>query len=243
MVFRNRFDRKNRRSIGRLNMMNSLEDKIQYYFKKPELLNQALTHSSFANELHKNSICNERLEFLGDAVLSIVSAEFLFNKYPDMPEGELSKLRSSLVCTQSLCGFAKQIDLGKHLYLGRGELNTGGRERASILEDAFEALIAAIYLDGGMEPAKKHILRFLAPAAENHNISFKDYKTTLQEVIQQNPDQTISYCLVGESGPDHDKRFEVQVRLNSNVIGHGIGKSKKQAEQEAAKEALSLMGL
>ncbi len=224
-------------------IMKTLEDKIHYQFKNKELLLQALTHSSYANENHHGNICNERLEFLGDAVLSIVTAEFLFKRYPEFPEGELSKIRSSLVCTQSLSNFAREIDLGKYLYLGKGELNTGGRDRDSILEDAFEALIAAIYLDGGMTPAKQHILRFLIPAAENHQSPFKDYKTKLQEVIQQNPDQTINYVLVGESGPDHDKVFEVEIKLNSNVIGKGTGKSKKQAEQEAAKEALSLMGI
>lgn len=223
--------------------MDYLEDKIKYKFKNRALLTQALTHSSYANEKHSEIKCNERLEFLGDAVLSIVSAEFLYTQFPNMPEGELSKLRSSLVCTQSLSSFAKQINLGDYLYLGKGELNTGGRERPSILEDAFEALIASIYLDGGMDNAKKFILRFLSESIKTHNINFKDYKTTLQEVIQQNPDQTVTYVLVGESGPDHDKRFDVEVHLNSNVIGKGTGRSKKQAEQEAAREALSLMGI
>ncbi|MCC8073828.1 MAG: ribonuclease III, partial [Clostridiales bacterium] len=183
------------------------------------------------------------MEVLGDAVLSIVSAEFLYKKFPDMPEGELSKLRSSLVCTSSLSNFAQSIHLGDYIFLGKGEANTGGAERPSILENTFEALIAAIYLDGGMESAKKFILSFLTPALENHNINFKDYKTVLQEVVQQNPDENVNYVLVGESGPDHDKTFEVEVHLNSNVIGRGKGKSKKSAEQEAAKEALNLMGL
>lgn len=223
--------------------MKSLEERIEYTFKDKTLLEQALTHSSFANERHTRIPCNERLEFLGDAVLSIVSAEYLFNKFPNMPEGKLTKLRSSLVCTQSLSDFAKQINLGSYLLLGKGELSSGGRERLSILENAFEALIAAIYLDGGMQAAKRHILRFLEKAVETHHVNFKDYKTTLQEVVQQNPDQCVNYVLVGESGPDHDKRFNVEVRLNSNVIGRGMGKSKKQAEQEAAREALSLMGI
>lgn len=226
-----------------LKNMKSLEEKIQYNFKNKVLLQEALTHSSYANERHGSAKCNERMEFLGDAVLSIVSAELLFTRFPDMPEGQLSKLRSSLVCTQSLAGFAKTLDLGSYLRLGKGETNTGGQERPSILEDAFEALIAAIYLDGGMEPAKAHILRFLVPALENHTTAFQDYKTMLQEVVQQNPGENVNYVLVGESGPDHDKRFEVQVRLNSNIIGSGVGKSKKLAEQEAAKEALHLMGL
>ncbi|MGN0527753.1 MAG: ribonuclease III [Eubacterium sp.] len=223
--------------------MKKLEEKIEYTFKDKSLLTQALTHSSYANEKQGGIKCNERLEFLGDAVISIVSAQYLYEAFPDMPEGDLSKLRSSLVCTRSLSDFARQIDLGSYMLLGKGELNTGGRDRDSILEDAFEALTAAIYLDGGMECAKKHVLRFLTEAVNTHHINFKDYKTTLQEVIQKNPDQSITYVVSGESGPDHNKRFEVEVHLNSNVIGRGVGKSKKQAEQEAAKEALSLMGI
>ena len=223
--------------------MKKLEEKIEYTFKDKCLLTQALTHSSYANEKQGGIKCNERLEFLGDAVISIVSAQYLYESFPDMPEGDLSKLRSSLVCTRSLSDFARQIDLGSYILLGKGELNTGGRDRDSILEDAFEALTAAIYLDGGMECAKKHVLRFLSEAVNTHHINFKDYKTTLQEVIQKNPDQSITYVVSGESGPDHNKRFEVEVHLNSNVIGKGVGKSKKQAEQEAAKEALSLMGI
>ncbi len=223
--------------------MKKLEEKIEYTFKDKNLLTQAVTHSSYANEKQGEIKCNERLEFLGDAVISIVSAQYLYENFPDMPEGDLSKLRSSLVCTRSLSDFARQIDLGSYMLLGKGELNTGGRDRDSILEDAFEALTAAIYLDGGMDCAKKHVLHFLAEAINTHHINFKDYKTTLQEVIQKNPDQSITYVVSGESGPDHNKRFEVEVHLNSNVIGRGTGKSKKQAEQEAAKEALSLMGI
>ena len=223
--------------------MKALEKRIGYSFKNKDYLIVALTHSSFANERHNGIECNERMEFLGDAVLSIISAEFLYKKYPKMPEGDLSKLRSSLVCTESLSGFAREIDLGSVLLLGKGEINTGGEDRPSILENAFEALIAAIYLDGGMECAKKFVLSFLEKAVENQRISFKDYKTTLQEVVQQNPDESVSYVLVGESGPDHNKMFEVEVHLNSNVIGRGKGKSKKSAEQEAAREALDLMGL
>lgn len=222
--------------------MHTLEEKIEYTFKDKALLKEALTHSSYANEKQGKLPCNERMEFLGDAVLSIVSAEYLFTKFPNKPEGELSKLRSSLVCTQSLSDFAREINLGDYLLLGKGELASGGSDRPSILEDAFEALIAAIYLDGGIEPAKKHILRFLSKALETHSTSFKDYKSALQEIVQQNPDEVLNYVLVGESGPDHDKRFNAEVHLNSNVIGTGIGRSKKQAEQEAAKKALMLMG-
>ncbi|MGN0531847.1 MAG: ribonuclease III [Eubacterium sp.] len=222
--------------------MESLETKIEYKFNNKALLTEALTHSSYANE-RGNVMSNERMEFLGDAVLSIVSAEYLYTKFPQMPEGKLSKLRSSLVCTQSLSGFARELCIGDYLRLGKGEKASGGADRDSILEDAFEAIIAAIYLDGGMENAKNFILRFLAREVDGHSISFKDYKTTLQEVIQQNPDETLNYVLVGEHGPDHDKRFDVEVHLNSNVIGRGTGRSKKQAEQEAAREALSLLGI
>ena len=218
--------------------MATIEDKIGYTFKNREYLMEALTHSSFANERHNKIKCNERMEFLGDAVLSIISANFLYHRFPDMPEGDLSKLRSSLVCTQSLSDFARQISLGDYLFLGKGESNTGGADRSSILENAFEALI-----DGGMENAEKFVLAFLSPAVETHHINFKDYKTTLQEVVQQNPDENVNYVLVGESGPDHNKVFEVEVHLNSNVIGKGKGRSKKSAEQEAAKEALKLMGV
>lgn len=225
------------------NDLTLLEEKIEYKFKDRSLLIEALTHSSYANEQKRSMPCNERMEFLGDAVLSIVSAEFLYESFPKMPEGELSKLRASLVCTNSLSGFANEIGLGEFLFLGKGESKSGGSERPSNLENAFEALIAAIYLDGGMEFAKKHILRFLGKALKNHKIDFVDYKTKLQEVVQQNPDEKLNYVIIGESGPAHDRVFEIEVHLNSNVIGKGKGKSKKQAEQEAAKEALLLMGI
>ncbi|MCH5320807.1 MAG: ribonuclease III [Eubacterium sp.] len=223
--------------------MEALESKINYKFKNRSYLIEALTHSSYANEYSRNLKSNERLEFLGDTVLSLISGQYLFENYPDMPEGELTKLKASLVCTNSLMGFAKQINLGDYLFLGKGEKMTGGAKRPSILEDAFESLIAAIYLDGGLETARSFVLSFLKPALENHRTSFKDYKTILQEVIQQNPDQSVNYVFVGESGPDHNKVFEAEVRLNSNAIGRGKGKSKKSAEQAAAKEALILMGL
>lgn len=223
--------------------MEALENKINYKFKNRSYLIEALTHSSYANEGGRNLRSNERMEFLGDTVLSLVSGQYLFENYPDMPEGELTKLKASLVCTNSLMGFAKQINLGDYLFLGKGEKMTGGAKRPSILEDAFESLIAAIYLDGGLETARRFVLSFLKPALENHSTSFKDYKTILQEVIQQNPDQSVNYVFVGESGPDHDKIFEAEVRLNSNAIGRGKGKTKKSAEQAAAKEALILMGL
>ncbi|MCD7872083.1 MAG: ribonuclease III [Clostridiales bacterium] len=222
--------------------INDLEEKIQYSFKNKAYLKAAVTHSSYANENRGSGAYNERLEFLGDAVVSIISAEFLFKKFPEMPEGQLSKLRSSLVCTASLSEYANEISLGDFLYLGKGEENSGGRKRPSILENAFEAVTGAVYLDGGLENAANFVLRFLSVSLDTHNISFKDYKTLLQEVIQQNHGEALNYVITGESGPDHDKRFEVEVHLNSNVIGKGNGKSKKQAEQEAAKEALQLMG-
>ena len=223
--------------------MKTLEEKINYTFKNKDLLKEALTHSSYANDCQLG-YNNERMEFLGDAVLSLVSAQYLYERYPDWPEGDLSKLRSSLVCTQSLSDFAREIDLGNYLLLGRGEEKTGGGDRSSNLENAFEALIAAIYLDGGMEPAKKHVMNFVLREIKHHSSeeSFKDYKTVLQEIIQRNPEENLTYILTDESGPDHDKSFTVEVHLNSNVIGTGTGKSKKQAEQMAAKEALKLMG-
>lgn len=223
--------------------MNELETKIGYHFKNPSLLFRALTHSSYANESHSGLDSNERLEFLGDSVLGIITADYLYSNYTHLPEGELTKLRAALVCETSLFQFASEIRLGQYLKLGRGEVHTGGRERPSILADAFEALIASIYLDGGMEEAKRFVLSFITRAIGGHQNAFKDYKTTLQEIIQKNPEERLEYVLTGESGPDHDKRFEVEIHLNSNVMGRGVGKSKKQAEQEAAREALELMGL
>ena len=224
--------------------MTDLQNKIGYQFKNPALLNEALTHSSYANE-HKTQHIkyNERLEFLGDSVLSIVVSDYIYKNCPELPEGELTKLRASLVCEKSLYEFAKKIDLGKYLVLSKGERNNGGADRPSILSDAFEALIAAIYIDGGLAPASKHILNFVIPAIKNSKKKkINDYKTTLQEIIQKNPGERLEYVLVKESGPDHNKHFVVEVHLNSNVIGKGGGRSKKEAEQQAAREALELMG-
>lgn len=221
--------------------ITEFENIIGYEFKNKNFIKTALTHSSYANERGQGE-CNERLEFLGDSVLGIVTAEYFYHNLNHLPEGEMTKRRAACACEKSLYKFAKEIDLGKYIYLGRGEENMGGRNRASILADAFEAVIAAIYLDGGLENARKFVLRFVKKAA-NENISLKDYKTELQEIIQKNPDEHLSYVLVGESGPDHDKRFEVEVMLNSNVIGCGMGRSKKLAEQEAARQALELMGI
>lgn len=224
--------------------MEGLEEKLGYKFKNIDLLKNALTHSSYANEVRGGFSSNERLEFLGDSVLSIIVSDYIYRHYRSLPEGELTKLRASLVCEKSLCAFSRELELGKYLMLGKGEDKGGGRERDSILADAFEAVLAAIYLDGGMEPAKKHVMNFVLREIKHHSSeeSFKDYKTVLQEIIQRNPEENLTYILTDESGPDHDKSFTVEVHLNSNVIGTGTGKSKKQAEQMAAKEALKLMG-
>lgn len=221
---------------------SELEEKIGYKFKNAEFLETALTHSSYANEKQLSGECNERLEFLGDSVLGVITAEYFYHNLNHLPEGEMTKKRAACACEKSLFGFAKEIDLGDYILLGKGEDRTGGRKRASILADAFEALIAAIYLDGGLDEARKFVLDFVKKAADKQ-MSFRDYKTELQEIIQKNPLEHLSYVLVGESGPDHDKRFEVEVRLNSNVVGCGEGKSKKLAEQQAAKQALELMGI
>lgn len=221
----------------------SLEKTIAYEFRDKKLLQRALTHSSYANESKDKLENNERMEFLGDAVLSLVVSDYIFRRY-HLDEGDLTKIRASIVCEQSLFQFAREIDLGGQLLLGKGEEQMGGRERPSVVSDAFEALIAAIYLDGGLEAASRFILRFTREQLEasTQNAPFMDYKTMLQEIIQQNPEERVSYVLIHEDGPDHDKSFEVEVRLNSNVIGRGRARSKKGAEQLAAKEALALMG-
>lgn len=219
--------------------MHQLETVIGYTFKDPSLLETALTHTSYANEARGRVKHNERLEFLGDSVLSIVVADYLFHHWTDRPEGELTKARASLVCESALFQFAQEIDLGRYLRLGRGEEMGGGRMRPSVVSDAFEALIAALYLDGGMEAARAFILPFLTEG----KTAEADYKTQLQEVIQQNPEERLRYELEGETGPDHDKHFQMAVYLNSNLIGRGEGHSKKAAEQAAARQALKLMGL
>ncbi len=219
--------------------MHQLETIIGYTFKDPLLLETALTHTSFANESKNHVHHNERLEFLGDSVLSIVVADYLFHHWKDRPEGELTKARASLVCESALFEFAKEIDLGRYLRLGRGEERGGGRNRPSVVSDAFEALIAALYLDGGIEVARGFILPFITEG----KTAGPDYKTRLQEVVQQNPEEKLHYEVEGESGPDHNKKFKIAVYLNSNLIGQGVGHSKKAAEQEAARQALRLMGL
>lgn len=221
----------------------AFEEKIGYSFKNKNLLHEALSHSSYANECKKGRNSNERLEFLGDSVLSIVISEHLFNHFKHLPEGDLTKIRASLVCEKALFEFSKQISLGEFILLGKGEENTGGRNRPSIVSDAFEAVIAAVFLDGGMEAAREYVLGFIPKDLDkNSSKKLQDYKTILQEIIQRNPEEKVEYVLRSQSGPDHDRHFVVEVCLNTNVIGHGEGHSKKQAEQQAAKEALRLMG-
>ncbi len=223
--------------------LGEFEKKIGYAFKNRELLFEALSHSSFANECKKSRNSNERLEFLGDSVLSIVISEHLFKHFRHLPEGDLTKIRASLVCEKALFEFSKQIELGSYILLGRGEENTGGRNRPSIVSDAFEAVIAAVFLDGGMDTAREYVLGFIPKDLDKNTAGkLQDYKTVLQEIIQRNPEEKVEYVLRGQTGPDHDRHFIVEVCLNNNVIGHGEGHSKKQAEQQAAKEALRLMG-
>ncbi len=223
-----------------------LEDTVGYHFKTPALLREALTHSSYANELRTKNlscVCNERLEFFGDSILSIIVSEYLFERFEDLPEGSLTKLRASVVCEDALYKYATSIRLGDYLYLGHGEEQTNGRQRKSILADAFEALLAAMYLDGGKAEVQKFLMPFVKKDIEKlkHTKTF-DYKTLLQQIVQQQPSEVLEYVLVRESGPDHDKVFETEARLNSNVIGRGIGKSKRESEQLAAYEALQLFG-
>lgn len=219
-------------------MTHPLEKIVGYQFKNPELLLTALTHTSYANESRIPVKHNERLEFLGDSVLELVSADYLFHAF-DRPEGDLTRTRARLVSEDALFQFAQEIHLGDYLRLGKGEERCGGRTRPSVVSDAFEALIAALYLDGGMEVAKNFILGFLTEGKHAED----DYKTRLQEVVQANPEEKLRYVLEGETGPDHDKRFVVGVYLNSNRVAIGEGRSKKAAEQHAAREALKLMGL
>lgn len=222
--------------------MTDFEQRIGYEFKDKGLLKEALTHSSFVGG--KNHHSNERLEFLGDSVLSVVVSKYLFENLKDKPEGQLTKLRASIVCEHALYPFAEKISLGDEIFLGKGEENTGGRHRKSILADAFEALIAAIYLDGGLEAARDFILPFI-PSIEqlrSGKLLIGDYKTILQEIIQQNPEEKVVYELARESGAAHNKTFTSNVLLNGQVIGSGTGLSKKDSEQNAAKEALKLMG-
>lgn len=222
--------------------LSELEEKIGYKFKNREYLHHAMTHSSFSGG--KNYECNERLEFLGDAVLQLTVSRFLFTNMKSVPEGGLTKLRASIVCENSLYSFAKRIDLGKYILLGKGEEQSGGRDRKSILSDAFEAMIAAVYLDGGEAESTKMILSFMPSieALKSGKVRLGDYKTILQEIIQQNPEEHISYEVDEHDGQHNQKLFNARVLLNGQAIGQGTGFSKKEAEQAAAKEAVKLMG-
>lgn len=230
--------------------LHELEINIGYTFKNIGHLKAALTHSSYSNELKLKGIvveCNERLEFLGDSVLSNIAAEYLFNKYPEFPEGELTRRRAVIVCRDALSSYAKTFSLGDFLYLGNGEEKNNARERKSLLENTFEALIGAIYLDGASD-RMDFIARLMRPFFEKELDAWekgkivKDYKSELQQIIQQSGVDTLTYSVVGSSGPDHEKTFEVEARLNSNIIGRGTGRTKREAEQNAAKEALALFG-
>ena len=223
-------------------MIKDLETAIGYRFHNITLLQNALTHSSYANERWHDSLrSNERLEFLGDSILGMVVAEYLYRNFPDRPEGELTRMRADMVCETSLAAVAAKLELGKHLLLGHGEEQGNGRSRASTLADAVESILAACFLDGGMAAAEGIIQKFIlcnVPVGKLHNA---DYKTALQELVQQKKNQVLTYALVGESGPDHDKQFFVEVALNGEVIGKGSGSSKKRAEQAAAQAAIEAL--
>ena len=223
-------------------MIKDLENAIGYQFKNITLLQNALAHSSYANERWHDSLkSNERLEFLGDSILGMVTAEYLYRNFPDRPEGDLTRMRADMVCERSLAVAAEKIELGKHLLLGNGEEAGGGRHRDSILADAVESVIAACFLDGGMDAARRFIDTFVLTDVPVKKLRNADYKTALQELVQQKKNQTLSYAMVGESGPDHDKKFEVEVSLNGKMVGRGSGSSKKRAEQDAAKAAIEAL--
>ncbi len=220
-------------------MIKDLETAIGYRFHNISVLQNALTHSSYANERWHDSLkSNERLEFLGDSVLGMLVAEYLYGNFPDRLEGELTRMRADMVCEKALAKVAARIDLGKHLLLGKGEEQNGGRKRDSILADALESVIAACYLDGGMDAARAFVNAFVLTDIPVSKLNNMDYKTMLQEFVQQKRDQVLVYTLIGESGPDHDKQFLVELTLNGAVIGRGVGTSKKRAEQDAARVAL-----
>ena len=221
-------------------MINELEKAIGYEFRNITLLQNALSHSSYANERWHDSLkSNERLEFLGDSVLGMLVADYLYRTFPDRPEGELTRMRADMVCEKTLATVANRLGLGQHLMLGKGEELGGGRSRDSILADAVESVIAACYLDGGMDAAVQFIQKFiLVNVPVTTKLHNADYKTALQELVQQKKNQVLAYRLVGESGPDHDKQFRVELTLNGEVVGVGTGSSKKRAEQAAAQAAI-----
>ena len=222
--------------------MKALEEKLGYTFQDPSLLVHALTHSSYANE-HKNEglTSNERLEFLGDSVLGMVVADHLYRTHPDMPEGELTRTRAALVCEESLHDVAKSLNLGEYLRLGKGEDAGGGRSRPSILADATESLLAAVYLDGGIAQARR-LIRKLILDQEREKAVDRDYKTALQELVQRTPGSAIAYRLVKETGPDHCRVFVMEVTIGGTAAGQGEGRTKKEAEQMAAKAAIESFG-
>ena len=223
--------------------LRELEERLGHVFHDPSLLRTALTHSSYANENRASgAVCNERLEFLGDSVLGVTVADHLYRQYGSMPEGRMTRLRSELVCEQSLFRVAQKLRLGDHLRLGRGEEHNGGRDRHSILADAVEAVIAAMYLDGGMSAASEFIHRhLLSELGDEEHLFYNDFKTALQELVQRQSGQILGYELTGEQGPDHDKTFAVRVLLNGEPIGSGEGRTKKEAEQAAARNALEAL--
>lgn len=227
--------------FGKGFIMENFQSKLGYWFKNDALLQTAVTHSSYANE--KKTESNERLEFLGDSVLSIIVSDYIFAKLPKVDEGVLTKIRASLVCEQSLAELAKKISIDAYIQLGKGEEMAGGRNRASILSDAFEAVLAAIYLDGGMETARKWLLDLMHDAIIQvlHGDGYRDYKTMLQEAVQRGNKGKVTYRTVKESGPDHNKYFEVEVMIDERVVNGGTGASKKEAEQKAAQAVLENM--
>lgn len=223
--------------------MKTLEEKLGYQFQDRSLLENALTHSSYANEHHAAHVqSNERLEFLGDSVLGMVVADYLYRNFPALPEGDLTRMRASLVCEGNLVNVAALWDLGAYLRLGKGEESCGGRERPSIRADAVEAVLAAVYLDGGIVQARKLVQRFILDHMSQTDPAVQDFKTALQELVQRRSGQALTYHLLSQSGPDHAKTFEMEVRLNGKPVGAGKGRSKKDAEQAAARAALKVLG-
>lgn len=221
--------------------METLENKLGYSFRDRALLENALTHSSYANENRSPMGSNERLEFLGDSILGMVTADYLYAKHPNLPEGDLTRIRAALVCEESLAEVADRLNLGEYLRLGKGEAAGGGRERPSIRADAVEAILAAVFLDSGLAQASKIIHRFILDREEEKAVHH-DYKTALQELVQREAGQVLAYHLIGESGPDHAKTFTVEVTLNGVAVGQGSGRSKKEAEQMSAKAAIEKLG-